>query len=82
MATSDEFGIPWCDEQQRPILNGKGQEQFDSLSSHGANFNGNYPDGQAEVGPDLNGHRTGWALPGERVCSCRLSRSGVGMDGK
>ncbi|MFN9040631.1 MAG: SUMF1/EgtB/PvdO family nonheme iron enzyme, partial [Planctomyces sp.] len=27
---TDEFGIPWCDEQQRPILNGKGQEQFDS----------------------------------------------------
>jgi formylglycine-generating enzyme required for sulfatase activity len=51
----DEFGIPWCDEQQRPILNRKRQEQFDSLSSHGANFDGNYPDGQAEKGPDLNG---------------------------
>jgi formylglycine-generating enzyme required for sulfatase activity len=52
---ADKFGIPWCDEQQRPILNGKGQEQFDSLSSHGANFDGNYPAGQAEKGPDLNG---------------------------
>jgi formylglycine-generating enzyme required for sulfatase activity len=51
----DEFGIPWCDEQQRPILNGKGQEQFDSLSSHGANFDGNYPDGHAKKGPYLNG---------------------------
>jgi formylglycine-generating enzyme required for sulfatase activity len=52
---ADEFGIPWCDEQQRPILNGKGQERFESMSSHGANFNGNYPDGKAEKGPNLSG---------------------------
>ncbi|MFN9047703.1 MAG: SUMF1/EgtB/PvdO family nonheme iron enzyme, partial [Planctomyces sp.] len=52
---TDEFGIPWCDEQQRPILNGKGQEQFDSMSSHGANFDGKRPYGQAKKGPHLNG---------------------------
>jgi formylglycine-generating enzyme required for sulfatase activity len=52
---ADEYGIAWCDEQQRPILNGKGQEQFDSLSSHGANCDGNYPAGKAEKGPYLSG---------------------------
>ncbi|MFN9225337.1 MAG: formylglycine-generating enzyme family protein, partial [Planctomyces sp.] len=52
---NDEFGIPWCDEQQRTILNGKGHEQFDSLSSHGANFDGRFPDVEAEKGTDLNG---------------------------
>ncbi|MFM7837458.1 MAG: formylglycine-generating enzyme family protein, partial [Planctomycetaceae bacterium] len=52
---TDEFGIPWCDKDQQPIRNDRGQEQFDSLSSHGANFDGKFPDGRAEKGPDLNG---------------------------
>ena len=51
----DEFGIPWCDEQQRPILDPAGRERFDSLSSLGANFDGNHPDGQAQKGPYLKG---------------------------
>lgn len=51
----DEFGIPWCDEQQRPILDGRRQEQFHSLSSHGANFDGRHPAGEAESGPDRSG---------------------------
>ncbi|MFM7925019.1 MAG: SUMF1/EgtB/PvdO family nonheme iron enzyme, partial [Planctomycetaceae bacterium] len=45
---TDEFGIPWCDENQQPIRNARGQEQFDSLSSHGANFDGKYPEGRAK----------------------------------
>jgi len=53
--TRDEFGIPWCDDQQRPIRDKAGHEQYDSLSSYGANFDGGYPAGQAEKGPDLNG---------------------------
>lgn len=51
----DEFGIPWCDEQQRPVLDSDGNEQFCSLSSHGANFAGGAPHGRAEKGPYFDG---------------------------
>ena len=50
----DDFGIPLCDVDQRPILV-KAEEDFGSLSSLGANFNGDYPAGQATKGPNRNG---------------------------
>lgn len=37
----DEYGIPHCDVEQHSILVG-GNEDFGSLSSHGANFNEHY----------------------------------------
>ena len=52
---TDDFGIPWCDDQRRPIRNAQGQEQFHSLSSHGANCDGEYPEGLGEQGAYLNG---------------------------
>ena len=51
----DHYGIPLCDDQKRPIGDRAGREQYNSLSSHGANVNGNLPDGEAEQGPDLRG---------------------------
>ncbi|MBS0202899.1 MAG: SUMF1/EgtB/PvdO family nonheme iron enzyme [Planctomycetes bacterium] len=51
----DKYGIAWCDENQQPILDAQGREQFDSLSSYGANFDGTYSDGEAKAEPYREG---------------------------
>jgi hypothetical protein len=50
----EEFGIPLCNQELDSILDQEGNERFDAMSSHGANFNGNRPE-NAEIGPNRNG---------------------------
>ena len=50
----DKFGIPLCDQGLNSILDQAGHERFDAMSSHGANFNGNYPE-NAKKGPYREG---------------------------
>jgi len=50
----EEFGIPLCNQELDSILDQDGNERFDAMSSHGANFNGNHPE-DAETGPVRNG---------------------------
>ncbi len=51
----DEFGVPLCNAEQRPIPDASGREQYHALSSHGANFNGNHGGGAAGRGPYRGG---------------------------
>ena len=75
----EEFGIPRCDEGGLPVLDANGQERFGSLSSHGANFDGNYPYGRAAKKPVSQGNDPRWRVCGKWIRRSRPARADVGM---